>query len=228
MERELAAGPHAPRQRHGGRKPPRAAWPSGPISDCRCSGRKYSQCHSGGSGVPSAGRSGAASSVADSAATGCRRDDVVDRFAAADPLAQRGFVEGVGGVAALIVTRCLPYSLATGQRLRRARPSNAGGWPAQVPRGGRAVAQAEHALDLRALRLAARPTGRMRCPPRSGDSARARGRRVVAPALPGVRQRELDVLPFRVAPCSSSSGNSAERPRERASGPRWASCCSRT
>ena len=35
----------------GGRKPPRLAWPSGPISLCRCIGRKYSQCHSGGSGV---------------------------------------------------------------------------------------------------------------------------------------------------------------------------------
>ncbi|WP_246653556.1 hypothetical protein [Azospirillum formosense] len=44
------------------------ACPSGPISDWRCSGRKYSQCHSGGSGVPAAGRSAGRSSVADSAA----------------------------------------------------------------------------------------------------------------------------------------------------------------
>src|SRR5512138_38895 len=54
----------------GGRKPPRFAWPSGPTSDWRYSGRKYSQCQSGGNGVPAAGRSAARSSVADSAAYG--------------------------------------------------------------------------------------------------------------------------------------------------------------
>jgi hypothetical protein len=54
----------------GGRKPPRSAWPSTPRVDCRCTGRKYSQCHNGGNGVPSAGRSPGWSSVAESAANG--------------------------------------------------------------------------------------------------------------------------------------------------------------
>jgi hypothetical protein len=54
----------------GGRKPPRFAWPSGPISLWRCSGRKYSQCHSGGSGMPFCAAIGGWSSVALSAATG--------------------------------------------------------------------------------------------------------------------------------------------------------------
>jgi hypothetical protein len=36
----------------GGRKPPRRGWPSGPICDCGACGRKYSQCHSGGTGEP--------------------------------------------------------------------------------------------------------------------------------------------------------------------------------
>jgi hypothetical protein len=54
----------------GGRKPPRLAWPSAPISDCRWRGRKYSQCHSGGSGRPAAASMGSWSSVALSASTG--------------------------------------------------------------------------------------------------------------------------------------------------------------
>ena len=54
----------------GGMKPPRLAWPSGPMSDWRCSGRKYNQCHSAGKGKPAGGRSGAWSSVAASAAQG--------------------------------------------------------------------------------------------------------------------------------------------------------------
>ena len=54
----------------GGRNPPRFAWPSGPISLCRCSGRKYSQCHSGGSAVPASTVIGGWSSVAFSAFTG--------------------------------------------------------------------------------------------------------------------------------------------------------------
>ena len=54
----------------GGRKPPRLAWPSGPISLCRCSGRKYSQCHSGGSAVPGAKLASGWSSVALSAIAG--------------------------------------------------------------------------------------------------------------------------------------------------------------
>jgi hypothetical protein len=39
-------------QRHGGRNPPRSGCPSGPSSDGRFWGRKYSQCHSGGNGLP--------------------------------------------------------------------------------------------------------------------------------------------------------------------------------
>src|SRR5437868_2289788 len=54
----------------GGRNPPRLAWPSGPISLCWCSGRKYSQCHSGGNGVPFSTGVAGWSSVASSAFTG--------------------------------------------------------------------------------------------------------------------------------------------------------------
>ncbi len=54
----------------GGRKPPRLGWPSGPMSHCRCIGRKYSQCHSGGSGVPAGTSAPGWSSVAVSAPTG--------------------------------------------------------------------------------------------------------------------------------------------------------------
>src|SRR4030095_9670243 len=54
----------------GGRKPPRLAWPSGPTSDWRYSGRKYSQCQSGGIDVPAGGLSQVRSNVADNAAYG--------------------------------------------------------------------------------------------------------------------------------------------------------------
>jgi hypothetical protein len=52
----------------GGRKPPRLAWPSAPISLWRCNGRKYSQCQSGGRGSPERTAEAGWSSVAASAA----------------------------------------------------------------------------------------------------------------------------------------------------------------
>ena len=54
----------------GGKKPPRLAWPSAPISLCRCIGKKYSQCHSSGSAVPAGTSAAGWSSVALSATTG--------------------------------------------------------------------------------------------------------------------------------------------------------------
>ena len=48
----------------GGRKPPRRGWPSSPSSDCRCTGRKYSQWARGGSGSPGAGGASSRSSSA--------------------------------------------------------------------------------------------------------------------------------------------------------------------
>ena len=41
----------------GGKKPPRKGWPSGPIWPCGACGKKYSQCHSGGTSLPAAWRS---------------------------------------------------------------------------------------------------------------------------------------------------------------------------
>ena len=54
----------------GGRKPPRFACPSGPISDWRASGRKNSQWPSGGTASPSAARGSSRSSVAASRSSG--------------------------------------------------------------------------------------------------------------------------------------------------------------
>src|SRR6218665_2885798 len=54
----------------GGRSPPGRGWPSGPISLCLDCGRKYSQCHSGGSTLPGTGSGSARSKVADRPRTG--------------------------------------------------------------------------------------------------------------------------------------------------------------
>ena len=54
----------------GGRKPPRCGWPSGPSSDCRAVGRKYSQCQHGGIASPAAHGASSRSSVAVSARSG--------------------------------------------------------------------------------------------------------------------------------------------------------------
>ena len=55
----------------GARPPPRRGWPSGPIALRGASGRKYSQCHSGGTASSGCGAAPARSSVAASAASGC-------------------------------------------------------------------------------------------------------------------------------------------------------------
>src|SRR5438874_3488413 len=54
----------------GGRKPPRFACPSGPTSDWRYAGRKYSQCQSGGTASPARGAASSRSSVADRSTSG--------------------------------------------------------------------------------------------------------------------------------------------------------------
>jgi ureidoglycolate lyase len=45
-------------------KPPRRAWPSGPICECRCSGRKYNQCQHGEIASPGCGAGSSRSNVA--------------------------------------------------------------------------------------------------------------------------------------------------------------------
>ena len=54
----------------GGMKSSPWAWPSWRVCSGRNSGRKYSQCHNGGTGVPSVASAGAWPSVAASAFTG--------------------------------------------------------------------------------------------------------------------------------------------------------------